>query len=82
MITPERIAAFVEYVLRPLTDDLRQILDRLEHLVPVNAWPAFRQGLYGLAIAHLIGEGLRAITYIVIVWLVCQTLPKLLCLVS
>ena len=68
-----RLAAFVEYVLRPLSEDWRLILDRLEalHLGPTQE--TIRRLTVWLALWHLCGELIRAISYVTIVWIVCHT---------
>ena len=75
----ERLAAFIEYVIRPLSDDWRQILDRIKGLNIGLTQESVRKICFSLGIWHLIGELIRATSYILIVWIVCQTLPHLLC---
>ena len=74
-----RVAAFVEYVLRPLSEDWKLILEQLKSLNIGITQNTIKQITFGLGLWHLFGEIIRGLTYITIVWLVCQVLPKLLC---
>ena len=72
------IAAFVEYVGRPLLEDVRLILEKLEVLkLPIERQDIER-AVKSLIVLHLVGEILRAITYISIGWLVCATVRSVL----
>lgn len=74
MLSPERIGAFIEYVARPMVEDIRFILDKAKELnLPISERLIIRVGA-SLAISHFLGECIRAATYIVIAWLVCQTI--------
>jgi len=78
VLSTERIGAFIEYVARPLTEDIRVILERAQQLnLPITEKVLFRVG-GGLALAHLAGEIVRAITYIVITGIVCRTVLQIL----
>ena len=77
-LTPERIGAFIEYTLRPLTGDIREILDALKMLSPPLSERLIRQACVGVLLAHLAGELLRAITYITVTGVVCWTAFQLL----
>ena len=77
MLSPERIGAFVEYIVRPLVEDIRLILEKAKELnLPISEGLVKRVGA-GLAISHLIGEVIRAVCYITITWIICQTTLQL-----
>ena len=78
LLSPERWGAFAEYVIRPMTEDIRIILEKLKELSPPLSEPLVRQVGLGLLLAHLAGEFLRAVTYIAITFLVCQTALRIL----
>ena len=72
------IAAFIEYCCRPLLEDVRLILEKLEELkLPIERQDIER-AVKSLIVLHLVGEILRAITYISIGWLVCATVRSVL----
>ena len=72
MVSVERIGAFVEYILRPMTDDIRRILEYLKQLdLPITE-TTIKRGLLVLIGSHLFVECLRAGTYIVIALIVCR----------
>ena len=74
MIDARQIAAFTEYVLRPMSDDWRQILEKLQQLnLPISD-SLIRECAKRLVQVRLIQEVIRAITYIVIVGVVCLTI--------
>ena len=72
-MSPIRIAAFVEYVLRPLTDDLKQILEQLNklgfHYDPETLNSVARH----LMLCHLGLELLRNVVYLIMTGLICWT---------
>ena len=73
MLSPERMGAFIEYVLRPMTEDIRVILEKAKELnLPITEELVKKVG-FGLVISHLISEIIRAITYITITYIICQT---------
>ena len=78
ILSPERWGAFAEYVARPLLEDLRVVLEHLKALSPPLTEPLIRQVGLGLLLAHLAGEFFRAVTYIAITWIVCQTALRIL----
>ena len=71
-MNPERIGAFLEYVMRPLSEDWRAILDQLKSLNIGITQQTVKEVTFALGLWHLAGELLRAITYIVVVMLVCN----------
>ena len=78
MINPERIATFVEYVARPLLEDVVIILEKANELkLPVRE-KFIRRLIVDLTISHVIGEIIRAICYIIITWIVCRTVIQVL----
>jgi hypothetical protein len=72
MISPERIKAFVEYVLRPLSEDWRIILEKVKELDLPLTEESLTQCMETLGKYHLAMELLRSITYILITFLVCR----------
>ena len=68
----ERIGAFVEYCLRPMSEDWRQILDQLKSLNIGLTQETVKEVTFALGLWHLTGELVRAITYIVVVGMVCH----------
>ena len=73
-----RLAAFVEYTLRPMAEDWRQILDRVKELgLPLDA-ATLRSVAKTVGLWHVVGEVIRAGSYVIIVWLVCQTVARVL----
>ena len=71
-LNEERVGAFVEYVLRPLSEDWRAILDQLKSLNIGITQQTVKEVTFALGLWHLAGEVLRAFTYIVVVMLVCN----------
>lgn len=78
MANLERVGAFVEYVIRPLSEDWKVILDQLKALNIGVTPELLKQTTIALGLWHLAGELLRALCYITIVVIVCQTLQTLL----
>ena len=77
-MTPERIGAFVEYVMRPMSEDWRQILDQLKSLNIGITQETIKEVTFALGLWHLTGEVIRAATYVVVVWMVCQVVVHVL----
>ena len=74
----EQIKAFAEYVIRPMTDDIRQILEKAKELnLPISE-KLIMDVTHTLTITYLVGELLRLITYIAIVVVVCITVTHVL----
>ena len=71
-MNPERIGAFLEYVMRPMAEDWRAILDQLKSLNIGITQQTVKEVTFALGLWHLTGELLRAVTYIVVVMLVCN----------
>ena len=69
-----RIAAFCEYVLRPLSEDWRLILEQLKSLNIGITQDTIKETCFALGLWHLTGEIIRAITYILITIVICQTI--------
>lgn len=74
----ERIGAFVEYVVRPLSEDWRQILEQLRSLNIGITQQTIKEMTVALGVWHLAGEVIRAVSYVVIVWLVCRVVQSVL----
>ena len=68
----ERIGAFVEYVCRPMVADLREILAKAEGVISKDDAKLI---LTSMALWHVVGEIIRAFTYITITWIICRTIP-------
>lgn len=71
-MNPEKLAAFIDYVCRPMIEDIRKILDRVESLkLPIN-----RQMLESVAtrliLIHLLSTLIQAISYVIITGIVCR----------
>ena len=73
----QRIAAFVEYVLRPLSEDWRLILEQLKSMNVGLTPRLIKQTCLVLGCWHLIGELVRAASYIAVTWLICQTVQAI-----
>ena len=73
-----RVAAFIEYVARPLTEDIRLILEQLKSLNLGITDQAIKDAVIGLGRWHLVGELIRAGTYIIVTWLICLTVRAIL----
>ena len=69
-----RIAAFTEYVLRPLSEDWRLILEQVKSLNIGLTQETIKQTCFALGLWHLVGETIRASCYIIVTWIVCQTI--------
>ena len=74
----DRVAAFTEYVFRPLTNDIRQILEQLRSLNIGITQETVKEVTFALGLWHLTGEVIRAVSYVVIVWMVCQAVVHVL----
>lgn len=72
-----RIAAFVEYVGRPLLEDFRKCLEELRTLDLGLTQQTVKEVIFALGLWHLMGEVLRGLTLIAITWIICQTLLQL-----
>lgn len=73
-----RIAAFTEYVLRPLSEDWRLILEQLKSLNIGITQETIKETCFALGLWHLIGEIIRAVTYVVITIVICRTIQTVL----
>ena len=73
-----RVSAFVEYVLRPLSSDWREILDQLKSLNIGITQDTIKDTCFALGLWHLTGEVIRAVTYIFITIVICQTIQTVL----
>ena len=76
---PKQLAAFAEYVVRPLSEDWRKILEELRALqLPITPQEIRRLAVW-LGCWHLLVELLRAVTYVTIAVVVCHTVAQVLC---
>lgn len=71
------MAAFVEYVIRPMSEDWKIILEQAKQLNLPLTESLLKKLTLAFGLWHLTGEILRALTYIGIAWIVCQTLIKI-----
>ena len=75
---PKPIAAFIEYVVRPMSEDWRLIVEKLKELnVPLSP-DLIRYVTFWSCITHVFLESLRLLCYVGITWLVCQTVVRVL----
>ena len=70
----QRIAAFIEMVLRPLSEDWRLILEQLKSLNIGLTQETIKQTCFALGCWHLLGEIIRACSYVAVTWVNCETL--------
>ena len=75
-MTPERVGAFIEYVMRPLTEDVRLILEQVKSLDIGITQDTIKETCFALGLWHLVGEMIRAACYITITLIVCQTIVQ------
>ena len=73
-----RISAFTEYVLRPLSNDWREILDQLKSLNIGITQETIKDTCFALGLWHLTGEIIRAVTYVIITITICRTIQTVL----
>jgi hypothetical protein len=78
MVDETRVAAFCEYVLRPLSEDWRAILDQLKSLNIGITQETIKDTCFALGLWHLTGEIIRAVTYILITIVICRTIQTVL----
>lgn len=72
-----RLAAFIEYVVRPLTEDWRRILEELRALNVGITTKDVKTVTGILMVWHLLGEIVRAVCYIGVTWVICQAIVSL-----
>ena len=67
-----RYAAFIEYIIRPMSEDIRLIMEKLVELkLPIT--PDLIKGTaIALGLWHLCGEIIRACSYIAVTWIICE----------
>ena len=81
-MSPIRLAAFVEYVARPLMDDIKQILEQFNTLGFRYDAEAFLKAARHLVLCHIGLELLRYVVYLLMTGLVCWTAWSILSLAS
>ena len=69
-----RIQSFVEYVLRPLSEDWRLILEKLATLNIGITQQTIKQVCLTIGVWHLGCEVIRAVCYVAVTWVICQTI--------
>ena len=77
-MSPVRLAAFVEYVARPLTDDLKQILEQLNTLGFRYDSEVLLTAARQLILCHIGLEVLRNVVYLLMTSLICWTAWRVL----
>ena len=73
-----RMAVFVEYVLRPLSEDWRLILEKVKELDLPLTPDLIQRTAMALGLWHVLGEAIRAVCYVAVTWIVCQTVQTIL----
>ena len=73
-----RVGAFVEYVVRPLSEDWKRILEELRSLNIGITQQTVKEVTFALGLWHLTGEVIRALTYVTVVWMVCRVVQSVL----
>lgn len=71
-----RAAAFCEYVLRPMTNDLREILEQLSQLNIGISQATIRRTVFVLGCWHMVGEVIRGASYVAVTWIICQAVVQ------
>ena len=74
----ERWGAFLEHVIRPMSEDWKQILSELRNLNIGLTQQTVKDVTFAIGLWHLTGEVIRAATYVVVVWMVCQAVVLVL----
>mgnify|MGYP007031184098 FL=1 len=74
----DRVAAFIEYIVRPLSEDWKRILEEARSLNIGITQQTVKEVTFALGLWHLTGEVIRAVSYVVIVWMVCQAVVHVL----
>ena len=72
-MSPVRLAAFVEYVARPLVDDLKQVLEQLNTLGFRYDSETLLAAAKQLILCHIGLELLRNAVYLLMTGLICWT---------
>ena len=72
-VTPERLGSFIEYVARPLTEDIRIIFEKAKDLNLPISQELIEHAVLMLGLWHLAGEVIRSVTYLAITWIICET---------
>ena len=73
-----RLAAFCEHVIRPTTADFLQIVQELKSLNIGITQETIKQVSVALGLWHITGEVLRALTYIIITWIIATVCRDIL----
>ncbi len=74
----KQIAAFAEYVIKPMGVDVREILDTVRKLnIPIST-NLVKTVAMQLWLANLIREVIRGLTYIGVTWILAQAAAKVL----
>lgn len=78
-MTPERIGSIVEFLVRPLVEDIRVILEKLKELNFPLSERVVKDTVDTCIFGIVITELLRALTYLAITVIVCVTVFHVLC---
>lgn len=77
-MSPEKLGAFIEYVCRPLLEDIRVIIEKVEELrLPIDGEVLEMIAKKMIAI-HLLTEVIKGITAVSIGYMVCQAAIRIL----
>ena len=78
MIPVEQIKAFAEYTLLPISNDIRQILEKAKELnLPISE-SLIKTISTQLVRAHIAVECIRAVTYLLVAYIVCLACVRIL----
>ena len=72
----KQVAAFMEYVLRPMSDDIKTIISDLKDLDLPLTEDLIRQIVKTCLATHIILELIKWAVYVTVTWMVCQTVIK------
>ena len=78
MISPEKMAGFVEYTMRPLTEDVKEIVKALEKIGPPFTKDIIYEVAGKIALVHLACRIIEYASYIAITYIVCSTVIHVL----
>lgn len=73
-----QLAAFCEYVVRPMSEDWRTILEKVQELkLPLHP-ELIRDIVAWCLVTHVLLEVVKWAVYVSITWLVCRTVVQVL----
>ena len=68
----KQLGAFAEYTLRPMVEDLRELLEKLKELNLPLSEALIRKIAYALAIGHFIEQVIQAAMYVIVTGVICH----------